>query len=206
MTSFAFILGVVPLLIGRGAGAEMRRTLGTAVFSGMLGVTVFGIFLTPVFFNVIDWLGESRLFASRGVRGVGGVILFILTFAWLKVLLELVVCSVWLRPVRSRRNRWIVPTATPAKGRSRGKGQPTTVEHSHVFTLFHPSADLRLGAVDHHHAGGRHRRVGLAHRPVSGDHAADGGGVGLVSRRRRRRRWPTRWRRRSSSRSTAWKA
>ena len=47
MTSFAFILGVVPLLIARGAGAEMRRTLGTAVFSGMLGVTIFGIFLTP---------------------------------------------------------------------------------------------------------------------------------------------------------------
>ena len=55
MTSFAFILGVVPLVIAQGAGAEMRRTLGTAVFSGMLGVTLFGIFLTPVFFYVIDW-------------------------------------------------------------------------------------------------------------------------------------------------------
>ena len=43
----------------------MRRTLGTAVFSGMLGVTLFGIFLTPVFFIVIDWLGDTRLFASR---------------------------------------------------------------------------------------------------------------------------------------------
>ena len=58
MTSLAFILGVVPLVISHGAGAEMRRTLGTAVFSGMLGVTLFGIFLTPVFFYVIDWLGE----------------------------------------------------------------------------------------------------------------------------------------------------
>src|SRR5262249_4062552 len=65
MTSFAFILGVVPLIISRGAGAEMRRTLGTAVFSGMLGVTLFGLALTPVFFFTIDWLGESRLFASR---------------------------------------------------------------------------------------------------------------------------------------------
>jgi multidrug efflux pump subunit AcrB len=53
MTSFAFILGVLPLVVSRGAGAEMRRTLGTAVFSGMLGVTLFGIFLTPVFFYVI---------------------------------------------------------------------------------------------------------------------------------------------------------
>ena len=54
MTSFAFILGVVPLIVSTGAGAEMRRTLGTAVFSGMLGVTLFGIFLTPVFFYVIQ--------------------------------------------------------------------------------------------------------------------------------------------------------
>jgi multidrug efflux pump len=53
MTSFAFILGVLPLVIAEGAGAEMRRTLGTAVFFGMLGVTLFGIFLTPVFFYVI---------------------------------------------------------------------------------------------------------------------------------------------------------
>jgi len=53
MTSFAFILGVFPLVVSHGAGAEMRRTLGTAVFSGMIGVTFFGIFLTPVFFYVI---------------------------------------------------------------------------------------------------------------------------------------------------------
>jgi len=58
MTSFAFILGVVPLMISAGAGAEMRQTLGTAVFSGMLGVTLFGIFLTPVFFYVIQWLAD----------------------------------------------------------------------------------------------------------------------------------------------------
>jgi len=54
MTSFAFILGVVPLMLSRGAGAEMRRTLGIAVFSGMLGVTLFGVFLTPVFYHVIS--------------------------------------------------------------------------------------------------------------------------------------------------------
>jgi multidrug efflux pump len=60
MTSLAFILGVIPLMISRGAGAEMRRTLGTAVFAGMLGVTLFGIFLTPVFFNVIQWFKDRR--------------------------------------------------------------------------------------------------------------------------------------------------
>src|SRR5207244_1864941 len=54
MTSFAFILGVVPLVLATGAGAEMRRSLGLAVFAGMCGVTLFGIFLTPVFYYVIQ--------------------------------------------------------------------------------------------------------------------------------------------------------
>jgi multidrug efflux pump len=53
MTSLAFILGVVPLALAVGAGAEMRSTLGIAVFSGMLGVTLFGIFLTPVFYYIV---------------------------------------------------------------------------------------------------------------------------------------------------------
>jgi multidrug efflux pump len=60
MTSFAFILGVVPLVLAKGAGAEMRSSLGLAVFSGMLGVTVFGIFLTPVFFFVIQRFAKGR--------------------------------------------------------------------------------------------------------------------------------------------------
>jgi multidrug efflux pump len=71
MTSFAFILGVVPLVLAVGAGAEMRRSLGTAVFSGMLGVTLFGIFLTPVFFYVIEGFSEMRLFASGAARNIG---------------------------------------------------------------------------------------------------------------------------------------
>jgi multidrug efflux pump len=58
MTSFAFILGVFPLVIAEGAGAEMRQTLGTAVFYGMIGVTVFGLFLTPLFYFVVRWLVE----------------------------------------------------------------------------------------------------------------------------------------------------
>jgi multidrug efflux pump len=60
MTSFAFILGVVPLVLAKGAGAEMRHTLGVAVFSGRLGVTIFGIFFTPVFYYVIRWLTSRR--------------------------------------------------------------------------------------------------------------------------------------------------
>jgi multidrug efflux pump len=60
MTSFAFILGVVPLVLAKGAGAEMRYALGIAVFSGMLGVTLFGIFFTPVFYVVIRWLNSGK--------------------------------------------------------------------------------------------------------------------------------------------------
>jgi multidrug efflux pump len=78
MTSFAFILGVFPLVIASGAGAEMRRTLGTAVFSGMIGVTGFGIFLTPVFYYAIMRLadpgvpGASAEKATETVRDATG--------------------------------------------------------------------------------------------------------------------------------------
>nr|WP_277882903.1 multidrug efflux RND transporter permease subunit [Pontivivens ytuae] len=58
MTSFAFILGVVPLMIASGAGAELRQALGTAVFFGMLGVTFFGLIFTPVFYVVCRWIGS----------------------------------------------------------------------------------------------------------------------------------------------------
>ena len=60
MTSLAFIFGVVPLVIASGAGAEMRRSLGTAVFSGMIGVTLFGVFLTPVFFYNLMRFGARQ--------------------------------------------------------------------------------------------------------------------------------------------------
>ena len=64
MTSFAFILGVVPLVIATGAGAEMRQSLGTAVFSGMLGVTLFGLLFTPVFYVTARWVAGL----ARGKR------------------------------------------------------------------------------------------------------------------------------------------
>jgi len=60
MTSFAFIMGVVPLVVSSGAGAEMRHAMGVAVFSGMLGVTFFGLFLTPVFYVLLRSV-EKRL-------------------------------------------------------------------------------------------------------------------------------------------------
>jgi multidrug efflux pump subunit AcrB len=65
MTSLAFVLGVVPLVLATGAGSEMRRTLGTAVFAGMLGVTIFGVLLTPVFYYVIQRIVDRRATASE---------------------------------------------------------------------------------------------------------------------------------------------
>ena len=68
MTSFAFILGVTPLVWAIGAGAELRQALGTAVFFGMIGVTAFGLIFTPVFYVIartIAQLGPARGKESR---------------------------------------------------------------------------------------------------------------------------------------------
>ena len=54
MTSFAFIMGVLPMVISTGAGAEMRQAMGVTVFSGMIGVTVFGLILTPIFYYLVQ--------------------------------------------------------------------------------------------------------------------------------------------------------
>jgi len=67
MTSFAFIMGVIPLVLSRGAGAEMRHAMGVAVFSGMLGVTFFGLFLTPVFYVALRLLVKTPLHHAGGV-------------------------------------------------------------------------------------------------------------------------------------------
>lgn len=66
MTAFSFILGVVPLLIATGAGFEMRRVLGTTVFSGMLGVTIFGLFLTPVFYVALRRFAKKVSTVTQG--------------------------------------------------------------------------------------------------------------------------------------------
>jgi multidrug efflux pump subunit AcrB len=70
MTAFAFILGVVPMVRATGPGAEMRQVLGTTVFSGMLGVTFFGLFLTPVFFVVLRGFGARRAARREAARAV----------------------------------------------------------------------------------------------------------------------------------------
>ena len=59
MTSLAFIFGVLPLVLAIGAGAELRQALGTAVFSGMIGVTIFGLIFTPAFYVVSRWIADA---------------------------------------------------------------------------------------------------------------------------------------------------
>jgi multidrug efflux pump len=66
MTSLAFVMGVLPLAFSVGAGAEMRRAMGVAVFSGMIGVTAFGLFLTPVFYVVLRALTGNRTLKRHG--------------------------------------------------------------------------------------------------------------------------------------------
>jgi multidrug efflux pump len=66
MTSLAFVMGVVPLVLSTGAGAEMRHAMGVAVFAGMIGVTIFGIFLTPVFYVLLRLLTGNRPLKQHG--------------------------------------------------------------------------------------------------------------------------------------------
>jgi multidrug efflux pump len=105
MTSFAFILGVVPLIVSSGAGAEMRRTLGTAVFSGMLGVTLFGIFLTPVFFYVIAGFIDVPMFSSARAQSIGQAVRIVLGVLTLGVFWIPTLLGHMVRPVRRRRHK-----------------------------------------------------------------------------------------------------
>ena len=66
MTSMAFVMGVLPLVLSTGAGAEMRQAMGVAVFSGMIGVTAFGLFLTPVFYVLLRALTGNRPLKQHG--------------------------------------------------------------------------------------------------------------------------------------------
>ena len=83
MTSIAFMLGVLPLAIARGAGAEMRQALGVAVLGGMLGVTVFGVILTPVFFALVDRATKGSIGRSRWAHAIHRASMYVLRFKFL---------------------------------------------------------------------------------------------------------------------------
>src|SRR5260370_738025 len=133
MTSLAFILGVLPLIVSRGAGAEMRRTLGTAVFSGMLGVTLFGVVLTPVFFYTIDWLGASRFFGFPALQLASRLGLNLLGLAFVR------------RPPRAVITRI-------ASSRSQSPGAPGSATLSHEAQPSSPPTDLSELSHDEKHS------------------------------------------------------
>jgi multidrug efflux pump len=106
MTSLAFVLGVCPLAFSRGAGAEMRQTLGVTVFAGMIGVTLFGLLLTPVFFDLIDRLSTSAPFDAPLLRRIGRVCLSVFALGPVR---RLLVGQGW-RPVPAPRSPRNAPT------------------------------------------------------------------------------------------------
>jgi len=97
MTSVSFIAGVSPLLFAHGAGAEMRQALGLTVFSGMIGVTVFGIFLTPVFYVVIDWATRGKVFQSPRVQRVSRTVMYVIRLEFVAPLAKWAGLRVWER-------------------------------------------------------------------------------------------------------------
>jgi multidrug efflux pump len=101
----------------------MRRTLGVAVFSGMIGVTLFGIFLTPVFFYVIDWSGEAKVFHWGPVQFVSGVLLDALSARPLRRLAR----HVWERT----KHRLSPPTPLNTNGQAKpGAAPPAPVREA----------------------------------------------------------------------------
>jgi multidrug efflux pump len=86
MTSVAFMLGVLPLAVGKGAGAEMRQALGVAVLGGMIGVTAFGVIVTTVFFALVDRLTKGHTASHPWVVGVSGASMYVLRLKFLRPL------------------------------------------------------------------------------------------------------------------------
>jgi multidrug efflux pump len=105
MTSVAFMLGVLPLAAARGAGSEMRQAIGVAVLGGMLGVTIFGVVLTPVFFAVVDRATHGRFASHPWVIAAGNGVMYILRLKFVPSLVRAAraaVKRVRLGPVKPR--------------------------------------------------------------------------------------------------------
>ena len=117
MTSIAFIMGVLPLVFSSGAGAEVRQAMGIAVFAGMLGVTLFGLFMTPVFYSIVGALAARTATAVAIARSIavahghGGIVM---TRRWWLVALSVTLAGCSLRAPYKRRSwrRWWSETPT----------------------------------------------------------------------------------------------
>ncbi|AMV16251.1 efflux RND transporter permease subunit [Planctomyces sp. SH-PL14] len=145
MTSFAFILGVVPLVIATGAGAEMRRALGITVFSGMLGVTAFGVVLTPVFFYVIDKLSESTFFGQSRLAKASDGMLDLLRLAPLRSLANLGWSK--FKTVGLRAPRRGSRTSASANGATQAPASGTTNGAANGHAPAHPTSGKASAAT-----------------------------------------------------------
>ena len=94
MTSVAFILGVFPLAVATGAGSEMRQALGVAVLGGMVGVTVFGVVLTPIFFAVVDRATNASIFHHRWVVAASNGAMYVLRLRFVRPLAAAITAKV----------------------------------------------------------------------------------------------------------------
>jgi multidrug efflux pump len=146
MTSFAFISGVATLAFAKGAGAEMRQALGVTVFAGMIGVTVFGIVLTPVFFVLVDWLVESFVQRSKRVQFLLKALRWIFAFGWLRTLLKVFSNQNWFRKPKTTAQDATVPPTSPqslSEIHSMAAGTPIGAENPSNERLIHPSDTVR---------------------------------------------------------------
>jgi multidrug efflux pump len=163
MTSFAFILGVVPLVWSTGAGFEMRQALGVAVFSGMLGVTFFGILLTPVFFSVIDWVDSTPALHSHLAHRINRVMLGVFAFGYVRQL------GRWSR--RTVELRLAAKPASPAKAdlaESHPSNLHTNGESTKEATIVHLPTAVHQDTNSAGHAAGSNGDA-PAGKAVNGD-------------------------------------
>jgi multidrug efflux pump len=144
MTSMAFILGVVPLLVSTGAGAEMRVTLGTTVFSGMLGVTLFGIVLTPVFFVMVDWVASTRLFHNRLTRRLSTIFFGIFALGYVRHLAARVASRAALKSPspspHGAHHPERPPVAASGNGHANGNGNGNGHAHDEIILANPPAS------------------------------------------------------------------
>jgi multidrug efflux pump len=106
MTSVAFILGVLPLVVATGAGSEMRQALGVAVIGGMTGVTIFGIFLTPIFFALVDRLTSTRLLNNKYLVAINKAALYALRLKFIRPLAGAMVAAAGTRVRKITKRRF----------------------------------------------------------------------------------------------------
>ncbi len=166
MTSFAFILGVVPLVIATGAGAEMRRALGTTVFAGMLGVTMFGILLTPVFFYVIDRVSHSRAMSGSGIAQASDSVLGLISFRWVRQGVEAMQERSRRKAEKAAQRRRLMTSATAA---------PQNGAHPHPVET--ASTNGANGHAAAHNGNGHATNGHDSHGLASNGHSANGNGA-----------------------------